>query len=127
MHQRLLSPARLSTALLATALQAALAGCVAGVTATPPRGQVVNSPPPPTLVETRSPPPGPQATWVAGYWHWNGATYSWIPGHWEQAPPGMARYGPTYGTSPDGSYLYEPGAFRPGAPTAVPPKANALR
>jgi hypothetical protein len=39
----------------------------------------------------------------------------------------MAWYGPTYGTSPDGSYLYEPGAFRPGAPTAVPPKANALR
>ena len=64
---------------------------------------------------------------MAGYWHWNGATYSWIPGHWEQAPPGMAWYGPTYGTSPDGSYLYEPGAFRPGAPTAVPPKANALR
>lgn len=89
------------------------AGCVAGAPTTPARGVVVSGPPPAPLIEARSPPPTPSAAWVAGYWHWNGATYAWIPGHWENAPPGMIWYGPTYGPTADGRYLYEPGTFRP--------------
>jgi hypothetical protein len=106
-----------------------LGACVAGAPATPARGIIVNGPPPAALPETRPAPPSPLAAWVAGYWHWNGATYAWIPGHWENAPPGMIWYAPSYGATADGHYLYEPGRFRPGAPAAPagPATANALR
>ena len=121
--------------LATVAMLAIVVGCVAGASSTQPRGHVVGGPPPAPLNENRPPPPGPQAAWVAGYWHWNGATYTWIPGHWESAPPGMAWYGPTYSSSADGRHFYEPGAFRPaGGPAAAPPprgappaNANALR
>jgi hypothetical protein len=118
---------------IALSLGALSIGCVAGAQSTPARGVIVSGPPPAPLAEARPPPPGPSAAWVAGYWHWNGATYTWIPGHWESAPPGMVWYGPTYGATADGNYLYEPGAFRPGtaappsAPAHPPPSANALR
>lgn len=117
----------------AAILQLLLTACVAGTPATPARGVVVSGPPPAALAETRPAPPSPAASWVSGYWHWNGSTYAWIPGHWENAPPGMVWYAPNYGATADGHYLYEPGTFRPGsAPGHGPPnvptaRANALR
>lgn len=100
------------------------AGCVVNEPESPPRGVVVSGPPPaPMREEARPPPPSPQSIWVAGYWHWTGLQYAWIPGHWEMPPAG------TVWTSPqvivqDGRYIYESGGWKNGA---VPPSRNAVR
>jgi hypothetical protein len=48
--------------------------------------------------------------------------YAWIPGHWENAPPGTAWTPPRY-LSADGAYYYEAGAWKPVSPN--PPRGNA--
>src|SRR5690242_8242581 len=80
----------------------ALDACVANQASAPARAVVVNGPPPPPIAEERPPAPGPQAAWVAGYWHWTGMHYAWIPGHWESAPPGQTWSAPQY-TTRDGT------------------------
>lgn len=64
------------------AVVALAAGCVAGASARPVRPE-----PPAPLPEIKSGPPTPGLVWVAGAWHWDGAAYVWIPGHWESPPP----------------------------------------
>lgn len=98
-----------------------LAACVATAPSTPARGVVVSGPPPEPLADERPAPPNPQATWVAGYWHWTGMQYAWIPGHWESTRPGQAWAAPRY-TVREGSYIYEPGGWH--AATAPGPNAN---
>jgi hypothetical protein len=49
--------------------------------------------------------------------------YTWIPGHWEQAPPGASWAAPRY-TLKDGAYFYEPGVWNGGIPRR---NANAIR
>jgi hypothetical protein len=43
---------------------------------------------PQTGPDTNEAPPGPPAkpgsVWVRGYWHWDGVSYVWQRGHWEQ-------------------------------------------
>ena len=104
-------------------------GCVATVYAPPPRGVIVSGPPPAPILEARSqpPPPGTGAMWVNGYWHWTGMQYTWIPGHWEVAPPvGATWVGPRYVLS-DGVYVYQPGGWRRGPLPGPPARANAMR
>ncbi len=87
------------------------AGCV--VTAGPaPFGGVVavSGPPPEPVQEPRPPAVRPRAVWVAGYWHWTGMQYTWIPGHWEAGPPGARWRAPRY-LLRDGIYYYEPGGW----------------
>ncbi len=96
--------------LLASCL-ALQAGCVVEAVAEPPRGIVVSGPPPQPMQDTRPPPPNPRAVWVAGYWHWTGMQYTWIPGHFEEAPPGAQWHAPHY-VIRDGTYFYEPGGWR---------------
>ena len=116
------------------ALALALGGCVATASSPAPRGVVVNGPPPPPLQEVRSAPPSGAAIWVDGYWHWTGVQYTWIPGHWENAPPGQQWYAPSY-TASEGAYFYQQGGWRAGAggpppttaPQGAPPRANAIR
>jgi hypothetical protein len=117
-----------------------LAGCVATAQSPPARGVVVSGPPPAPLAEERAPQPRQDAPkdaqWVAGYWHWTGMQYAWIPGHWESAPPGAIWSAPRYSTA-DGSYFYEAGGWKAGAPSVpqlpvtapvlAPAHANALR
>ena len=88
-----------------------LSGCVveAGVAAST-TGVAVTGPPPEPMRETRPPPPDAQAVWVAGYWHWSGMQYTWIPGHWENAPPGASWRAPRYSIR-EGTYFYEPGSW----------------
>jgi hypothetical protein len=114
------------------ALSAAGVGCVAPPEPVAPRGVAVNGPPPAPLAETRPPPPGPAAVWVAGYWHWTGMQYTWIPGHWDGEHPGATWTAPRY-VSADGAYYYEGGAWTTGlaqpASTQAPPRvvnASAL-
>src|SRR5258708_2899999 len=89
------------------------AGCVVEgsvSSAPPPNGVAVTAPPPEPVSETPPERPGPEAVWVAGYWHWTGMQYTWIPGHWEKAPPGARWRAPRYSLR-EGTYFYEPGGW----------------
>ncbi len=99
--------------------------CVATANSAPPRGIVVNGPPPAPIAETRSAPPSATAAWVSGYWHWEGARYVWIPGHWENAPPGSQWYAPRYTQNTDGRFYYEPGGWSPANQPAANQPSNA--
>lgn len=112
------------TTLAALAIAGSPCACVATASPPPPRGMVVSGPPPPPMHEVRTAPPSDTAVWLDGYWHWTGARYSWIPGHWENAPPGSTWYGPRYVTS-DGTTTYEPGSWRRGAGPNGNGNANA--
>jgi YXWGXW repeat-containing protein len=87
-------------------------GCVveAGASGSIGGGVAVSGPPPEPMRETRPQPPDAQAVWVAGYWHWSGMQYTWIPGHWENAPPGASWHAPQYSIR-EGTYFYEPGSW----------------
>ena len=87
-------------------------GCVveAGTSASVGGGVAVSGPPPQPMPEARPQPPDAQAVWVAGYWHWSGMQYTWIPGHWENAPPGASWRAPRYSIR-EGTYFYEPGSW----------------
>ena len=50
------------------------------------REVVVTRTPPTLRVETQTVSPGPNYVWTRGYWRWNGATYSWVPGGWVVRP-----------------------------------------
>ncbi len=84
----------------------------------PANGIAVGGPPPQPVNETRPeharPAQGERPEiWVAGYWHWTGMQYTWIPGHWENAPPGALWRAPRYSLR-DGTYFYEPGGWSRG-------------
>jgi hypothetical protein len=104
-------------------LASTLAACVPTESALPPRGVAVSGPPPAPIEEVApAAAPFPAAVWVAGYWHWTGMHYAWIPGHWENAPPGTAWAAPRY-VRTEAGYYYEAGTWKP----APPPSGNALR
>ncbi|HVY44889.1 MAG TPA: hypothetical protein VHB21_03380 [Minicystis sp.] len=43
---------------------------------------------PAPLPEQRYAAPAPGMVWIAGSWHWDGARYVWLPGHWESPREG---------------------------------------
>lgn len=99
---------------------AALAvGCVVNEPEAPARGVVVSGPPPAPMREERPPPPDARAIWIAGYWHWTGIQYAWIPGHWEAPPTGAVWAAPRVTTLKDGRYVYESGSWQPGSRNAL--------
>jgi hypothetical protein len=104
---------RLGTVALAGAC--GLSGACVATTAPPSRAIIVTSLPPAPLVEERPPQPRPATVWIAGYWHWNGIQYAWIPGHWEASPHvGATWRAPRY-VKVESSYVYEPGTWWTGA------------
>lgn len=98
------------------------AGCVVNEPESPPRGVVVSGPPPAPVREDRPPQPAADSVWVAGYWHWTGMQYAWIPGHWDSPPPGSAWNAPKY-SQRDGKYFYESGGWN----QPQPQNRNAIR
>jgi hypothetical protein len=86
-------------------------GCVVETSVgVPPPGIAVSGPPPAPMNESRPAPPVGRVVWVAGYWHWTGMQYAWIPGHWEGERPGAMWHAPRY-VLRDGVYFYQPGGW----------------
>jgi len=55
------------------------------------------APPPPPIVTYAPPCPGPEYTWVGGYWYPAGPRYYWREGYWSRPPYYGARWvGPRY-------------------------------
>ena len=88
-----------------------LAACVTQPEGPPSRSLVVGAPPPAPLAEATPPKPSFTSTWIAGYWHWNGIDYVWVPGHWIEPPNGMSYAPPRY-FDLRGLHLYQPGAWK---------------
>ena len=113
---------------LVAACAVGASACVATEQSVASRGVIVSGPPPAPMADERPPPPSGASVWIAGYWHWTGMQYAWIPGHWESGPPGAAWAAPRYVKS-EGGYYYEAGRWR-AAPAAgassVRASANAL-
>jgi len=86
----------------------------------------VARPPPEPLPEMQSGPPAAGMAWIAGYWHYNGTDWVWIPGHWEIAREGQQWRAPSFAWSPDQrAWVYELGRWEPiGLPS---PASRALR
>jgi hypothetical protein len=97
-------------AVVATCALLFASGCVVEASTAPPPGVAVAVPPPAPMSETRPAAPTPKSTWVAGYWHWTGMQYAWIPGHWAEPPAGETWRAPRYSLH-DGTYFYEPGGW----------------
>jgi hypothetical protein len=75
---------------------------------------VVTAPtaPPASRVEVIPPSPGPQMVWEAGHWSFNGATWDWVPGHYEAAPQPTAQWIPGHWTQqPGGSWVWIAGRW----------------
>ena len=75
---------------------------------------VVTAPtaPPPTRVEVIPPTPGPQMVWEPGHWSFNGATWDWVPGHYEAAPQPTAQWIQGHWTQqPGGSWVWIAGRW----------------
>jgi hypothetical protein len=85
-------------------------GCVVETAGAMSSGVAVSGPPPEPVREARPPPGRPWGVWIAGYWHWTGMQYTWIPGHWEEGPSGARWRAPRY-LLRDGVYYYEPGGW----------------
>jgi len=74
---------RMLAVALGTMLAVMLAGCW-GYVRVRPAAVVVYDAPPPVRVVAQPPAPYVGAVWVAGYWSWNGATWVWMDGRYEQ-------------------------------------------
>ena len=53
---------------------------------------VVRIGPPHGVSERRPPRPDRNHVWVSGYHRWDGNSYAWAPGRWEQPPRPHARW-----------------------------------
>jgi hypothetical protein len=65
-------------------------------TTTTTYNSVVTAPtaPPAPRVEVIPPSPGSRMVWEPGHWSFNGATWDWVPGHYEAAPQPTAQWIP---------------------------------
>lgn len=64
----------------------------------------IGPPPPPRVVRVVPPTPGPEYTWINGYWYADGRKWRWHDGYWTRPPYGGARWVPA---RHDGRMFYE--------------------
>lgn len=100
----------MARALMGLLVLGLLVGCSAARNTGEGRLIYVAAPPPEPLPEAKSGPTSPEMIWVAGYWHWNGVRYVWIPGHWESPRPDQSWEPPAYSFS-GGRWTYRPGQW----------------
>ena len=65
---------------------------VGGLFAAVSVGIRIGPPPPPRVVAVQPVRPGPEYTWVEGYWYPVGGRYQWHNGYWTRPPYGGARW-----------------------------------
>ena len=53
---------------------------------------VIRIAPPRRVAERRDRAPSRNHVWVSGYQRWEGQSYQWVPGRWEQRPRPRARW-----------------------------------
>ncbi|HMD61541.1 MAG TPA: YMGG-like glycine zipper-containing protein, partial [Opitutaceae bacterium] len=63
-------------------------------------------PPPAPEADYVTPQPTPSATWVAGYYTFDGYRYAWVPGHWEIPPPNVSVFIRPHWVYRGGQYVY---------------------
>jgi hypothetical protein len=72
---------------------------------------VVNSAPPPVVVEAQPESPGPDYIWIPGAWSWNNG-WTWEKGHYDRPPAtGQIWIAPQY-EDRDGRHVYIRGEWR---------------
>lgn len=65
---------------------------------------------PPRLRRERRPErPGRDFLWIAGFWHWQGSDWGWIPGRWERPNDRGARWVKARYIREGSAWRYEPG------------------
>ncbi len=79
--------------LAALAVSLALTGVAAAQPYAPPPYPAV---PVPRVEQIPPPPPGRPLVWEPGHWHWNGAAYVWLAGHYIVGRPHWHAYVPGY-------------------------------
>jgi hypothetical protein len=80
----------------------------------PPVTQVITGTPPPAPVEEIHPaPPFEGATWMPGYWQWNGYRYVWVIGRWSRRPAGYEWEQHRWEHRGDGRWAQRPGHWHP--------------
>lgn len=73
---------------------------------------IVQTAPPRDIEEARPPVPFPTATWVSGYWLWNGDSYSWVAGHWSARRAGWNWVPDHWQRNADGRYTFAAGYWQ---------------
>ena len=73
------------------------------------RIRVAPDAPPPLRQERRSPRPGPNHLWIAGYWDRQGDRWDWAPGRWEEPAERGSRWVKPQYRHEGGAYRYDPG------------------
>jgi len=77
-----------------------------------PRVVYVVREPPPEVVETIPPSPGPQYVWVRGHYRWEGSAYVWVPGHWQVPPQGYTEWVSGHWERREGGWAWVEGHWR---------------
>lgn len=91
------------------------AGLLAACAGEPPAEKVAvneviapRAPPPPIFEAIPPIPPGrgDMATWMPGYWRWDGVTYVWVPGAYVERPRREAYWVPARWEQRGNSWVY---------------------
>jgi hypothetical protein len=82
------------------------------VAVAPPGYVLVPEAPPPAIVESPGPPPGPGFVWIHGYWIHPHARYEWVRGHWERPPHARAVWAAPRWERTEHGWRHEPGRWR---------------
>jgi hypothetical protein len=72
----------------------------------------VQSTPPPTPNDPVPPQPSANAVWIAGYWIYDGRSYTWVRGRWEVPPPLARTYVPAHSEMRNGQLVHVPGYWQ---------------
>jgi len=72
----------------------------------------VDSAPPPLIVETPPPIPGPGVVWIGGGWVWEGGRWNWNRGRWDHPPRPGARWVAHHYEYRGGRHVFVGGGWR---------------